>query len=593
MASHNKNNERELKSILFADVVGYARLMQGNEEEAYSHISNHIKWIEKTCREYQGEVLEVRGDGIFALFNSAMRSVQFASKMQSHIEQQNLSLHQDRKIRFRVGIHLGDVIKRADQHYGDNVNIASRIEGLAHPGGICISSAVHQQIKDSGDYGFENLGERLLKNIRGVFTVYRVNNSPKAAMRVASHRLPIISRPDTAESEDHSIRPSVAVLPFKNTNGNPDFEYFSDGITEDIITNLSKFHNLFVISRNSSFTYKNKQLPTNKIGTELGARYIADGTIRTTANKIRITAQLIDTEKDRTVWADHFDRSLDDVFEIQDEVSAIICNAMSVKVSEQETYRSQRRLPGDFQAYDNLLRGQQCVFRYTRNSMRQARRFFESAIELDQRYGRAWASVAKTLNYEWLFSWAKEPEKTLDQALSYANNAVKISGNDATGHACVGFISLYKKQHVESIEAYGRALSLNPNDADIMADLADTYAHSGESNRAIELLHKAMHLNPFYPDEYLWTAGGAYYNLKQYQQAIDCVMKMNNISEGCRILAASYAQLGQLDMAKIYARKNRDAHPHFSIDKWKTLMPDRFSADTEHFIDGLRKAGVR
>lgn len=588
--SGDRTNTRELKSILFADVAGYTRLMQDDEEATHKGIKELVDLFSRGCEEFGGEILEIRGDGIFAVFASAVNSVRFADKIQGAVEAHNAKYEEGRKIRFRIGIHLGDVVHDDRFHFGDSVNIAARIEGLAETGGVCISGAVYQQVKSSVNFGYENLGPQRLKNIREAIEVFRITRDTNTAMRVASPRTPTLPAPD--DDGESTVRPSVAVLPFKNINGDPDFEYFSDGITEDIINNLSRFHNLFVISRSSSFTYKGRTLTAGQIGSELGVRYITDGSVRTAGNRVRIAVQLVDTSKDQTLWTEQYDRNLDDIFEVQDEISAIICNVASVKISAEETRRLKRLLPNSLEAYDNVLKGQQRVFRYTKEDMRHARKLYETAVNLDPRYGRALASIAQTLNFEWLFSWADESENTLEQALSIAQEAVAIDESDARGYAGVGFVSLYQKHHDASINAYQRALQLNPNDADVIADLGDTYAHAGRAAEAIELLKKAMHLNPFYPDEYLWNLGGAYYTLKEYEEAIRVVNQMNNPSEGSRILAASYGQLGRLEDARMHARKTLEAHPGFSLESWKTMMPDKFAQDSEHFVEGLRKAGL-
>jgi adenylate cyclase len=590
LENESDSDRRQLKSIVFADVAGYTRLMQENEVATQRGVSELITLFDEACKEFGGELLEIRGDGIFALFKSAVNSVLFASTTQERIGAYNEKYADDRKIQFRIGIHLGDVLQDEKFHYGDSVNIAARIEGLAEPGGICISSSVYEQVKSMGKLGYENLGLKQLKNIKEFMEVFRVTTDTNTAMRVSSPRKQLFEKPQT-EAEDQEIRPSVAVLPFKNTGG-AEFDYFSDGVTEDIITNLSKFHNLFVISRGSSFTYKGKNLPARQIGKELGVRYIADGSVRTAGNRIRISVQLVDTEKDQTLWTERYDRNLDDIFEVQDEISAIICNATSVKISGEENLRLARLLPNDLKAYDNLLKGQQHVFRYTKDDMRQARVLYEAAANIDPRYARALAAIAQTLNFEWLFSWADESEATLDYALSIAHEAVSLDQGDARGYAGVGFVSLYQKKHDASIKAYERALQLNPNDADVISDLADTYGHSGRSEEAVTLLKKAMNLNPFYPDEYLWNLGGVYYNLRQYENAIDAVNQMNNPTEGSRILAASYAQLGQLDIARKHAQKTLQAHPDFSLEKWQAMMPDKYEEDSMAFAEGLRKAGL-
>jgi TolB-like protein/class 3 adenylate cyclase len=294
------SDPRHLKAIVFADVSGYTRLMQDDEIATQRAVAELIALFEEGCREFDGQVQEIRGDGLFALFNSAVNSVFFANDMQEQVDALNQKYPDDRKIRFRIGIHLGDVLWDNKFHYGENVNIAARIEGLAEPGGICITSSVYQQVKNAGKLGYENLGPQALKNIREPVEVYRVTSDTNTAMRVSSPRKAIPEQ-FRNEKEGQEVRPSVAVLPFRNSSGDPTYEYFSDGVTEDIITNLSKFHNLFVISRGSSFTYKDKSLPTKRVGEELGVRYIAEGSVRTAGNRIRISVQLVDTEKDQTL----------------------------------------------------------------------------------------------------------------------------------------------------------------------------------------------------------------------------------------------------------------------------------------------------
>jgi adenylate cyclase len=590
--SDNSKNLRELKSILFADVAGYTRLMQDDDEATHKAIRELVDLFAGGCDEFDGEILDLRGDGIFAIFTSAVNSVRFANKTQDSVEEYNSDYPEHRKIRFRIGIHLGDVLYDSKHHFGDAVNIASRIEGLCDTGGVYISNSVHEQVKNSKYFNYENLGLHRLKNISEPIGIFRIVKEATTAMRVASPRKSAIVTAMGMDADGLSLRPSIAVLPFKNGTGDPEYEYFSEGITEDIITNLAKFHHLFVISRNSSFTYRGKMRPAKQIGTELGVRYIADGTVRAAGNRVRISIELVDTHKDKTVWTENYDRNLDDIFEVQDDISAIICNVCSVKIGAEESANHERMLPGNPDAYDMELKGQQHIYRYTRQDLQQARKFYETAVQLDPHYARALSSIAQTINLEWLFSWSENPDDSLEYALSLARQAVSLDEGDARGHARVGFVSLYQKNHEASINAYQRALQLNPNDAEVMSDLADTYAHSGRSDEAVELLRKAMHLNPFYPDEYLWILGGAYYNLKQYQDAINVVEQMNNPTEGSRILAASHAQLGQLGLARGYARKTLSAHPDFSLEQWSKMLPDKYPAETAHIIEGLRKAGL-
>ncbi len=587
--AHNNKNKRELKAILFADVVGYTRLMQDNEEATHVATTELVDIFTKGCDKLGGEMLEIRGDGIFALFTSAINSVRFADKTQDLIEKHNQKYEEHRKIRFRIGIHLGDVVKNNKHYYGDSINIASRIEGLADPGGVCISSAIYEQVKSNGSFGYEYLGPKKLKNVTEPINTYRIVKDTNTATLVASPRDP----EERKQLIPEEIRPSVAVLPFKNTDGNPAFDYFPDGITEDIITNLSRFHNLFVIARSSSFVYKNSVLPAKVIGRELNVRYLVDGTVRLANNRVRVSVQLVDTDKGSTIWADKYDRSLDYIFEVQDEISAIICNITAVKIEKEERARSSHVLPANLHAYEYVLQGQQQIYLYTRKSVSSARKLYESAIKYDPRYARAFASMSRTLNLEWRYSWSNNPEESLSRALDLAKQAVSMDDSDARGHSELGFVYLYKKEHDLSINAYEKARIINPNDADIMADMADALVHSGKPEEALKIIKKAMHLNPFYPDQYLWHLSGAQFKLKQYRDVISTVNKANNPTEGERLLAASFAHLGDLDKAKWYANRVLEAHPNFSLRHWQEILPDKYEEDAKHYIEGLHMAGLR
>lgn len=585
-----KNGDsRKLRAVLFADVEGYTALMHQDEEGTQHAIGNCLREFENHIGQYGGEVLEVRGDGVFALFESAVNAVKFAVEIQNVIHAKYEADSENRQIRFRMGINLGEVLSDQKHIYGDSVNIASRIERLAEPGGICISGGVYQQIKNKLHFGYECMGLQELKNIQEPVEVFKVREETDGVTMAPSAR-------PVAKSVDMDVgpsnRPSVAVLPFKSLNDNPEQDYFSDGITEDIITNLSKFHSLFVIARGSAFFYKSKDAALKQVGRELGVRYVATGSVRHTGNRIRISVQLVDTESGRTVWAERYDRDFDDIFDVQDEITNMIVSATASQIEAAERERMGRMTALDVQAYGLVLQGQHRVFRYTRYDNFQARRLYESALEYEPDYARAIAAISRTLNVDWRYSWVESRDEALDRALELAQKAVLLDESDARGFGELGFAHLYRKEHDASINAYTRALTLNPNDADLMSDMADALAHCGRSQEAVELLEKAMRLNPFYPDQYLWHLSGAYFNLRRYEDAIDAVMRMHNPTEGRRILAASYGHLGQLEQARSHAEKVLEAHPDFSLERWAEVQPDKNPEYTEHFVDGLKRAGL-
>jgi TolB-like protein/class 3 adenylate cyclase len=581
---------RRLGAIFFADVVGYTRMMEADEEATYDEIEKYISTFKKDCKRFDGKMLNVWGDGIFAVFDNVVGAVRCALKFQEAAESRNQSMPEDQAIKFRIGIHLGDVTKDSGNYFGASVNIASRLESLANPGGICVSRAIYDQVKNKFECGFEYLGPQKLKNVNDEIDAYFIHKEVHEV--VMSPSLRVAPVPSSTKKGDHQERTSLVVLPFKNISGDPSEDYFSDGISEDIITSLSKFHSLFVIARGSAFTYKDKSISTQQVVRDLGVRYVTEGSIRRSGDKVRISVQLTDGKTGQTIWGEHYDRKLDDVFAVQDEITEYIVGATAVQIETAERQRVRQNLPSDMEAYSLVLQGQQHLFRYTRKDNHTARQLYEAAQGADPRYARAIAAVSRTLNIDWRYSWSESQEDMLDRALDLAQEAISLDSTDARAYSELGFVHLYRKENHLAINAYKRAMSLNPNDADVMSDMADALAHSGGSEDAIELLSRAMLLNPFYPDQYLWHLGGAYFNLKRYDESIESIMRMNNPAEGRRLLAASYAHLGQQKKAKEQADLVLSVHPNFSLENWAQVQPDNQAQDLEHFVEGLKKAGL-
>ncbi len=580
--------DRSLGAILFADVVGYSRLMSENEQAAQVAVRRAIDVFEAYSQEHEGAIQQVRGDGVFALFSSAVNALNCAMKAQKALE--HLNSQQDPKVQMRVGIHLGETLRDATGVFGDSVNIAARLEGVADPGGVCISAAVYEQVKNRLDLGFESIGLQTLKNIREPVEVFKV-----LAEVQGGARLMITSRRPMLQTERQRVmdRPSVAVLPFTNLSGNPDDAWFCDGITQDITSSLSKFHNLFVIARNSAFVYKNRTISARQAAEELGVRYISQGSVRKQGNRIRVSIELADAYEDRTVWGEHYDRVLEDIFEVQDDITSMVVAGTSVQIDAAERKRAQIAPPNLMEAYNLSLQGQQHIIRYRQEDNAVAQQLYGQANELDQEYARAAAGISRSLNVGWRYAWLDEAENPLDRALEYAQTAVALDQTDARGFGELGFAHLYRKEHDASVNAYERALQLNPNDADLIAEMADALTHCSRSKEAIGMLQNAMRLNPYFPDQYLWHLAGAHYNERDYQSAIDAVSRMNNPAEGQRLLAASYAQLGDTEKAEQHAKQVMQVHPQFSVESWGNVQPDKSSDDMQHFIEGLKKAGLK
>ena len=577
---------RQLGAVLFADVVGYARLMGNDEIDTYSALKSLLEQLEAACQAHNGQVVAVRGDGVLALFETATHAVEFGVELHRIAEINNRARPDDQHLRFRAGVHMGEILVDDRGIHGDNVNIAARLQEIAEPGRVFVSASVYEQIRNRLRFGFEFLGPQQLKNITEPVAAYCVRSEVAGATMAATRR------PETrpAHRPPPGI-PSVAVLPFASLGGEPSDSWFADGLTEDIILNLSKFKNLFVIARNSAFFFKASTMPPQDAARELGVRYVARGSVRRAAARVRIAIELIDAETGRTIWGERYDRNIDDIFAIQDEVTDAIVASTAVLIEAQERKRMAQTAPADLAAYGYVLRGQQYIFRYTRQDNHEAQTLYERALARDQDYARASAAISRTMNIDWRYSWAKDAEHALDTALSYAQRAVELDPTDARGFGELGFVHLYRKEHDAALGAYRRALALNPNDADLLSDYADALAHSGDNEAAIGNLQQAMRLNPYFPDQYLWHLGGAYYNLKEYDAVIGTLTKMNNPTEGQRMLAASYAQLGQMEQARSMADRHREAHPNFSLERWAKVQPDRLEEDTQHFVEGLKKAG--
>jgi len=594
MAEHPAKDKhtRRLRAIVFADVVGYSRMMAENELQTSVRVSRVIRRVAKLGRAFHGELAQTRGDGLYFLFKSVSDAVRLAAEIQKLSDKENESVDELDQIKFRIGVHLGDVMWVNNQWVGDSVNVAARIESQAGTGGVCISSAVYEQVKHKLNLGFEYMGPLELKNIPDPVEVYRVTQQTQEVMMAASLRPkkfavnePIV---DLLKS-----KPTIAIMPFRNLDADEKSDFFADGVTEDLITSLSRFHALAVISRSSTFIYRRREVPLKQIGQELGAKYIVNGSIRQSGRRIRVTVELVDSSTSVPIWRERYNREIEDIFDLQDEITDIISSAIAIQAQAADKTQRQIQVPALIETYSLVLQGQQKMFKYNREQNIEARKMYQQALESESDYSRAMAALSRTHNLEWRYSWTEKPELALEKAYELAQESVLMDPSDARGYGELGFVNLYRKEHDASLSAFDSALKLNPNDTDILSNMADALAHSGQSEKAIELLRRALMLNPFYPDQYLWYLGGAYFNLKQYDEVIATINRMHSPTEGRRLLAASYAYLGEMEKASFQAGKVLEAYPNFSLDHWIKVIPDKFTDETEHFVEGLRRAGLK
>jgi len=579
----NAGVTRKLAVIFAADVAGYARLMAADEEGTLATLNARRQVIDELIGRHHGRIFTTAGDSVMAEFASAVEAVRCAAAIQQEIARRNADLPEARRMLFRIGVNLGDVMVGGDNLFGDGVNVAARLEGEAEPGGICISGAVYDQIRNKVDLGFEDFGERSLKNIGYPVRVFALRPDRTAAAE----------RPAETSSTRVSAFPSIAVLPFANFGGDPEQEYFADGITEDLITELSRFQEIRVIARNSVMEYKSRPARVQEVGRDLGVRYVLEGSVRKAGGRVRITAQLIDAATGHHLWAERFDRDLADIFEVQDEVTGRIVATLAGKLAETERRRARSGQTENLEAYDCVLRGRELWERFTPEDNRKARQLYEKAIELDPDYARAYASLAWTYLVEHSERWVDPEDRPLERALEYARRGVMVNPASHSNHLVLGQVFLSKGLHDEALEALETAIALNPNDADGYAFLARALSFAGRPDDAIRLVEKAQRLNPAAPRWYGWHQGMAYYLARRYDDAVAAFRKGGPFGDvGYRWLAAAYGQLGRAQDAKAAADEYLKLTPDFSIARHLEMLHFRRAEDRENYAEGLRKAGL-
>ncbi|MFT6302058.1 MAG: adenylate cyclase [Granulosicoccus sp.] len=588
----NDVHPRRLRAILFGDVVGYSRMMAVDELGTSTRIAQLFDRIEVVGAKHEGELASKNGDGLFFLFDSVLDAVRLGMEVQDLVNGESYAIPDDKKIQMRIGVHMGDVLRVIDQYVGDSVNIASRIESNARTGSVSISGAVYEQVRHKLNYGFEYVGRIELKNIPDPVDIYEISKDTQTVLMSASPRKADKEAPGAELRSLVASKPTIAVLPFTNLDNNDHDGFFADGVTEDLITNLSRFHALSIISRNSTFLYKNRDVSLTQVGEELRTQYIITGSIQKSNRRLRLTAELFNCQYGESVWRERYNREIEDIFDLQDEITDLITAAVAVQTQTSAKAEGRLQVPSLIATYSLVLQGQQKIFKYNREQNAQARKMYEAALDSESDYGRAMAALSRTHNLDWRYSWTEQPEYALEKAHELALESVLVDPLDARGYGELGFVNLYRKEHESSLASFETALRLNPNDTDIMSNMGDALAHCGRSEEAIPILQKALVLNPFYPDQYLWYLGGAYFNLKHYDEAVKTLKRMNSPSEGRRLLAASYAYLGKQQEAENQAAKVMEAYPNFDLTHWEAVQPDIFPEDTEHFVNGLRLAGL-
>src|SRR5262245_6376480 len=591
--SHSPGNpkvSRKLAAILAADIAGYSTLMGADEGTTVRDLKGHQAVILAIIGDHGGRVIDTAGDGILAEFGSVVNAVECAIAVQRTMAERNAHVEEPRRMRFRIGVNQVDVIHDETRVYGDGVNVAARLESIAEPGGICISGKVYDEITGKIPATFQDLGLQQLKNIAQPVRVYRVQTE-QVAVPSAQTR-PALALPD---------KPSIAVLPFANLSGDPKEDYFSDGITADIITELSRFSELFVIARNSSFQYKGKSPDIRQVGRELGVRYVLEGSIRRAGDRVRITGQLIDAATGVHRWADRYDRDLKDIFAVQDEVAHTIVSTLAAHVRKAESERVRAKPPNSWQAHDYYLQAADALASFNalfnKDDLYKSRHLAQQSLAIDPNYARSYAILARTYNAGWIHPIHSDflNPCALDLAHQFARKAVQLDANLPLAHTCLGVILTFRREHHASIAAFERAIALNPNYVDWTFAMALVCA--GNSRRAIHVLEAYMRLDPFYAPFASGLLGLAHYMLKQYSEALpllrDYVSQAPNSRSGHLWLAATHAQLGQLEEARAEAAEVLRLQPNYTIaGATRLVMAFKATKDEIHFFNGLRTAGL-
>ncbi len=625
--------ERRLSGILAADMVGYSRLMEADEAGTLAALKTHrAQLIDPEIAAYNGRIVKTTGDGLLAEFASVVDAVAGAAAIQRAMAERNKGVPGDRRIEFRIGINLGDIIIDGDDIYGDGVNIAARLEGLAEPGGICISGAAYEQLKAKVDVGYEDLGERRVKNIEKPVRVYRVLLEPEAVGRavvavrtrlrrwkwpaaavaaivavllVAGYFGVFPIRAPGPDVEPASVermafplpdRPSIAVLPLVNLSGDSSQELFSDGITNGIISDLSRFADLMVIASNSTFTFKGKLTKVRQVAEELGVRYVLEGSIQRIGDEVRVSVQLVDAISGERLWAERYDRELRDIFAVQDEITQKVVATLGAyegRVADADRARAKRKETTNLSAYELVLLAREARHRFNKEDNAKALKLLERAVAFDPQYARAHVDIAWLHFQDAVQSWSESREVSTRKAHDSAQRAIEIDESFAEGYWVSGEIYAWLLWEPEkSLAAYERALTLNPNHADILADWGGWILPSvlGRAEEGIEVVKKAMRLNPFHADRYERGLATAYFVARRFEEAISTLQSVEHHTIKSRlILVASYAHADRLEEGRIDAATVLNLKPDFSIAAW---LQSPYEPYRSLIRDGLRKAAL-
>ncbi len=584
--------KRKLAAIFAADVVGFSRLTGADEDRTLARLRTlRSDLIDPAIAVHNGRVFKRTGDGTLVEFRSVVDAVRCAIEVQNAMVERNAGVPEDRRIEFRIGIHVGDVVEEVDGDLmGDGVNIAARLEGIAKPGAICLSEQAYWQVRARLDIAVSDLGATHLKNIADPVRAF----SLQVASSPATPAEPRALKPSAPASVPD--RPSIAVLAFNNMSGDAEQEYFSDGISEDIITDLSRLSELHVIARNSSFVYKKAAVSVPDVAKALGVRYVLEGSVRKAGNRVRVAAQLIDSTSGGHVWANRFDRDLTDIFAVQDELTKEIVSALKLNLTIGEQARLTQRRSVNIEAFELFLRGREQTWATNRTGNIAARGLLERAIAIDPGYAAAYALIAFTHLNDYANAWTGDPEPSLRIGLELAQQSVGMDDKEPAGHFALGVAHVWSRELERAQAEARRGLALSPNSVELLILMANIQIFSGDPAGALATLEASMRLDPHYPEITLQFLADAHFSLGEYAQAIAAIeqrLARNPQSETAHALLAScYGHLGRPEESRQAWERALRINPGFSIERRRRVQPFQNPEDFERRVEGLRKAGL-
>jgi len=578
---------RRLAAIVAADVANYSRLIGLDEEGTLKCIRDVRRDIvSPLLNEYGGRIANTAGDSLLLEFSSVVDAVRCALAIQLAMAERNAGEPVERRLVFRVGINVGDVVSEGDDLLGDGVNVAARLEGLAEAGGIALSDDAYRQIRDRVDISWSDAGEHELKNIARPVRVWRWLPDQTET------KPPAPAAPGFRPMQQD--KPSIAVLPFANMSGDPEQEFFVDGLTEDIITELSRRHELFVISRNSSFTYKGQAVNLREIAQKLGAQYLVEGSVRKAGERLRVTVQLIDSDNDSHIWAEKYDRKLDDIFEIQDEVTSAIVATLPGRVEAAQHDRMARKTPANMASYECVLAAKVRHHRSTIEDNVEAQKLIDRALQLDPDYAHALAWRGCILGQAWVYGWCEDREATWDALVADLGRALSLDDNDADVHRILAAINIGSNDLTKARYHQERALALNPNYDLVVVQQGELLTWLGHPEEGIEWIRKAMRLNPHHPERFWSHLGKAHFTARRYGEAIEAFMHLSAMDHTHHaILAAAHALLGDDVAASAHVARIYKLEPDFDLETYLSTLHYRDEADLQHHREGVVKAGVK